>query len=132
MGYFPSPKYWIYTKNVMLPSHQRRKGTKKKKAPIRGYLCSKTTTTRFYLSNTFLAPCTDSSTENCLTSWGPFKFAPHEGAQSLPPLPFFLLAPFLCQLSSLIEASGGGGGRAVVNKCRAVNQELDRSRRGPA
>lgn len=57
-------------------------------------------------------------------------FAPSKAPKLRLPLPFLPPGSLLCQLSSLIEASCGR--RAEVNKCRAVNQELDWSRRGPA
>lgn len=71
------------------------------------------------------------SAQNSSRGAGGFTRAPLQGAPGFALLGLSsLLAAFLCQLSSLMEASGGG--RAVVNKCLAVNQELDRSRRGPA
>lgn len=90
--------------------------------------------TRLFLSTVFLVP-ERNGPNGCQrrqrrASWGPFAGAPLLGAPTLRSPPFLPPAPFLCQLSSLIEASRRG--RAVVNKCLAVNQELDWSRRGPA
>lgn len=84
----------------MLPLHQKRKGGKG--GLHVGTFIQKPR--RFHLSTIFLAPPhanpPNEFQHGKLVSGGPFKFAPLEGAQSLPPpfLPFLL--PF-CASSAL-------------------------------